>query len=56
MMSPSKEYFRCSSRVRGECPLDNKCFTPNTVYEAKVSNKTNNECKRYLGASETSFK
>ena len=35
---------------------DNKCLTPNVGYEGKVSNKTNNECKRYLGASETQFK
>ena len=28
----------------------------NIVYKAKVSNKTNNECKRYVGASETPFK
>ena len=41
-------------RVRNECPLGNKCLTSNIVYEAKVSSKTNNECKRYLGASETS--
>ena len=40
------------------CPLDNHCLTPNTVYEAKASNKTNNECKRYLKhhSSETPFK
>ena len=52
----SKEYFGCNWRVRNECPLDNKCLPPNIVYEAKVSNKTNNECERYLGASETPFK
>ena len=33
-----------------------KCLTPNIVHEAKVFNKTNNKCKRYLGASETPFK
>ena len=33
-----------------------KCLTPNIVYEAKVSNKTNNECNRYLSASNTLFK
>ena len=56
ILNLSKEYFGCNYRVRNECPLDNKCLTPSIVYEAKVTNKTNNECKRYLGASETPFK
>ena len=56
IFNPSKEYFGCNYRVRNECPLDNKCLTPNTVYEARVTNKTNNDCKRYLGASEIPFK
>ena len=56
ILNPTKEYFGSNCSVRNDCPLDNKCLTPNIVYEAKVSNKTNNECKRYLGASETPFK
>ena len=53
ILNPSKKYFGCNCRVRNECPLDNKCLPPNIAYEAKVSNETNTECKRYLGASET---
>ena len=56
ILNPSKKYFGCNCRVRNESPFDNKCLTPNIVYEATVSNKTNNEFKRYLGASETPFK
>ena len=56
ILNPSKEYFGCNCRVRNECPFDNKCLTPNIVHEATVSNKTNNEFKRYLGASEAPFK
>ena len=56
ILNPSKEYFRCNYRVPNECLLDNKCLTPNIVYEAKVSNETNNEYKKYLGGSETQFK
>ena len=56
ILNPGKEYFECNCRVRNECNLDNKCLTPNTAYEAKVSNETNDECKIYLGASETTFK
>ena len=48
--------FGCNCRVRNECLFKNKCLTSNIVCEAKVSNETNNECKRYLGASETPFK
>ena len=56
ILNPCREYFGCNCRVQNECPLDNKCLTPNIVYEAHVSNKTNNKCKRYHGASETPFK
>ena len=56
ILNPTKENFGCNCRVWNECPLDNNCLTPNIVYGAKVSNKTNNECKRYIGASETLFK
>ena len=56
ILNPGKEYFEWNCRVRNECPLDNKCLTPNILYEGKISDKTNNKCKRYLGASETPFK
>ena len=42
-------------RVRNKSPLDNNCLTPSIIYEAKVSNETN-DCKRYFIASETPFK
>ena len=56
ILNPGKEYFEWNYRVRNECNLDNKCLTTNIAYEAKVSNETNDECKMYLGASETTFK
>ena len=56
ILNTRKKYFGCSCRVRNECPLDKKCLTPSIVYGAKVSHETNNECKRYHGASETPFK
>ena len=34
----------------------NKCLPPNIVYEEKVSNETNDICKRYPSPSEASFK
>ena len=33
-----------------------QCLKPNTIYEAQISNNTNYEHKKYLGAAETSFK
>ena len=39
-----------------KCLLDSKYLTPNIIYEAQISNNTNNEHKRYLGAAKTSFK
>ena len=51
VLNQSKEYFGCNYRVRDECPLDNKCLTPKSVYEAKMCNETSDKCKRYLGAS-----
>ena len=56
ILNPGKEYFGRNSRLSNECPLDNKCLTSNIVYKPKVSNKTNNECKKYFDASETAFK
>ena len=35
--------------------MANKCLKPNIIYEAQISNNTNDEHKKYLGAAETSF-
>ena len=48
--------YGCNCRKKKTIPLDNKCLTPNIIYEAKISNNTNDEHKKYLGAAETSFK
>ena len=48
ILNPSKEYFGRNCRVRNKCPLDNKCLTPNIVYEAKVFSEINNECNSAL--------
>lgn len=40
VLNPNKEYFGCNHKIKDECPLGNKCLTPNTVYEAKFSNET----------------
>ena len=56
ILQPSQEKFGCNCRNKTDCPLDNKCLTPNIVYEAQITNNTNDDQKRYLGASETPFK
>ena len=56
ILQASQEKFECNCRNRTDCPLDNKCLTPNTVYEGQITNNTNVDQKRYLGASETPFK
>ena len=45
-----------TAEIKPDCPLNNKCLTPNIVYEGQITNNTNDDQKRYLGASETPFK
>ena len=54
-LQPRNENYGCNCRKKN-CPLDNKCLTPNIIYEAQISNNTNDEHRKYLGAAETSFK
>ena len=56
ILQPSQEKFGCNCRNKTDCPLDNRCLTPNIVYEAQITNSTNDDQKGYLGASETPFK
>ena len=44
----SKEYFGSICRIPNECPLDNKCYTPHIVYQAKVSIKPKMNVKNIL--------
>ena len=48
--------YECHCQKRESCPLDNKYLTLNVIYEAQITNNANDEHKKYLGASETSFK
>ena len=38
------------------CPLQNKCLTPNIIYQADITNNVDDEKRVYLGLSETPFK
>ena len=46
----------CKCREEESCPLDNKCLMLNIIYEAQITNNTNDEHTKYLGAAKTSFK
>ena len=48
--------YRCNSRSRNECPLQNKCLTPKIAYRANVENNINDEKKFYFKFSEAPFK
>ena len=56
VLQPRNESYGCNCRKKENCPLGNKCLTPNNIYEAQISNNTDDEFKKYLGATETSFK
>ena len=57
VLQPHNENYRLHNcRKKENFPLDNKCRTPNIIYEAQISNNTNYEHKKHLGATETSFK
>ena len=56
VLQPRKKDYGCNCRKKKHCPLDNKYLMPNIIYEAQISNNTNDEHKKYVGAAETSFK
>ena len=56
IMYPDMKEFGCNCRDKSECPLDNKCLTPQLIYQADVTNNIDNEYKHYLGLTETKFK
>ena len=50
---PKTKGYNC--RDKNTCPLDNKCLTPKVVYQADVTNDTDDTNKYYLRLAETSF-
>ena len=56
IFNPPNTSFGCNCRNRSICPLQNKCFTPNIVYQADITNNVDHERRVYLGLSETPFK
>ena len=56
VLHPKHKTKGCNCRDKSSCPLDNKCLMPKVIYQADVSNDTDDTYKYYLGFAETSFK
>ena len=54
-LNPLKTSFCCNCQ-RSMCLLQNKCLTPNIVYQSDITNNVDDERRVYLGLSETPFK
>ena len=40
ILHPKPQQCGCNCRDKSNCPLDNKCLTPQIVYQADVTNDT----------------
>ena len=56
ILSPPKTNFGCNCRNKNTCPLQNKCLTPNIIYQADVTNNVDEERRVYFGLAETPLK
>ena len=56
ILNPRKTSFGCNCQNISMCPLQNKCLTPNIVYQADITNNVDDERRVYLGLSETPLK
>ena len=46
----------CNCRNTSTCPLDGKCLTQNSIYQATVKRQDNNKEETYIGLTEKTFK
>ena len=56
ILHPEPPQYGCNCRDKNNYPLHNKCLTPQIVYQADVTNDTDDTYKYYLGLAKTSFK
>ena len=56
ILHPKPPQYGCNCRDKNNSPLDNKCLTLQIVYQAHVTNDTDDTYEYYLGLPETSFK
>ena len=56
MLNPNVTQYDCHCRIREDCPLQNRCLTPNIIYRAYVYCEANKDYKFYLVIAQTPFK
>ena len=57
ILNLNDQVYGCNCRVRNGCPLQHKCLTPGIVYQATVTNNTDDAAEEiYYGLCETTFK
>ena len=54
ILHPTPQPYGCNSRDKNNRPLNNKCLMPEIVYQAVVTNDTDDTYKYYLGLTEAS--
>ena len=53
---PTTVQATCNCRIRTDCPLEGKCLTTGTIYQATVTRQDNNKDETYVGLTEGTFK
>ena len=43
LLNPNVTQYGCNCRIRGDCPLQNQCLTPNIMYRVDVHCKANKD-------------
>ena len=56
LLTTNNSSFGYKCRNKSNCPLEEKCLTPQVIYQADVTNDVDGEYKFYCGLTETSFK
>lgn len=56
ILCPVDENYGCNCRVKTDCPIQNRCLTPQVVYEAEVKNSSDKELKAYYSLTKTTCK
>ena len=56
ILNPPKTNFGCNYRDKNMSRLQNKCLTPNIVYQGDITNNVDDERRAYPGLSEAPFK
>ena len=55
ILAENEKQYECNCKNKNECPLQNKCLTPQVIYEADVTTLRTSR-KFYIGLSDAPFK